>query len=85
MAVVNTARNFFLCLPKLAWEHVRRRLPFLAFGLWRICFPLVLVRTGRQLPVQALGRPECQCGRLGTPSQAFFFLAEKGKRLFFLV
>ena len=25
-----------------------------AFGLWRICFPLVLVRTGRRLPVQAL-------------------------------
>ena len=26
-----------------------------AFGLWRICFPPVLVRTGRRLPVQALG------------------------------
>ena len=25
------------------------------FGLWRICFPPVLVRTGRRLPVQALG------------------------------
>ena len=28
---------------------------FLVFGLWRICFPPVLVRTGRRLPVQALG------------------------------
>ena len=27
----------------------------LVFGLWRICFPPVLVRTGRRLPVQALG------------------------------
>jgi len=27
----------------------------LDFGLWRICFPPVLVRTGRRLPVQALG------------------------------
>ena len=26
-----------------------------SFGLWRICFPPVLVRTGRRLPVQALG------------------------------
>ena len=25
------------------------------FGLWRVCFPPVLVRTGRRLPVQALG------------------------------
>ena len=25
------------------------------FGLWRIRFPPVLVRTGRRLPVQALG------------------------------
>ena len=25
------------------------------FGLWRSCFPPVLVRTGRRLPVQALG------------------------------
>jgi len=27
------------------------------FGLWRIRFPPVLVRTGRRLPVQALGGP----------------------------
>jgi hypothetical protein len=27
----------------------------LVFGLWRICFPPVLFRTGRRLPVQALG------------------------------
>ena len=27
----------------------------LVFGLWRIRFPPVLVRTGRRLPVQALG------------------------------
>ena len=27
----------------------------LVFGLWRICFPPILVRTGRRLPVQALG------------------------------
>ena len=27
----------------------------LSFGLWRIRFPPVLVRTGRRLPVQALG------------------------------
>ena len=27
----------------------------LVFGLWRVCFPPVLVRTGRRLPVQALG------------------------------
>ena len=25
------------------------------FGLWSVRFPLVLVRTGRRLPVQALG------------------------------
>jgi len=25
------------------------------FGLWRVRFPPVLVRTGRRLPVQALG------------------------------
>ena len=25
------------------------------FGLWSVCFPPVLVRTGRRLPVQALG------------------------------
>ena len=25
------------------------------FGLWSVLFPLVLVRTGRRLPVQALG------------------------------
>ena len=29
-----------------------------SFGLWRICFPPVLVRTGRRLPVQALGASE---------------------------
>ena len=29
--------------------------PLQPFGLWRICFPPVLVRTGRRLPVQALG------------------------------
>ena len=36
---------------------VRHRLhdEILVFGLWRICFPPVLVRTGRRLPVQALG------------------------------
>ena len=33
--------------------EVRRGLA--VFGLWRICFPPVLVRTGRRLPVQALG------------------------------
>ena len=27
----------------------------LVFGLWRMYFPPVLVRTGRRLPVQALG------------------------------
>ena len=27
----------------------------MVFGLWRVCFPPVLVRTGRRLPVQALG------------------------------
>ena len=27
----------------------------LVFGLWRVRFPPVLVRTGRRLPVQALG------------------------------
>ena len=26
-----------------------------SFGLWRVRFPPVLVRTGRRLPVQALG------------------------------
>ena len=25
------------------------------FGLWRVCFPPVLVRTARRLPVEALG------------------------------
>ena len=29
--------------------------PIEFFGLWRVRFPPVLVRTGRQLPVQALG------------------------------
>ena len=27
----------------------------MVFGLWSVRFPLVLVRTGRRLPVQALG------------------------------
>ena len=27
----------------------------MVFGLWRVRFPPVLVRTGRRLPVQALG------------------------------
>ena len=31
------------------------RLPVWVFGLWRVRFPPVLVRTGRRLPVQALG------------------------------
>ena len=30
----------------------------LDFGLWRVRFPPVLVRTGRRLPVQALGHGE---------------------------
>ena len=33
----------------------RRDLFKLDFGLWRVRFPPVLVRTGRRLPVQALG------------------------------
>ena len=37
------------CSTWLVYAH------FLVFGLWRICFPPVLVRTGRRLPVQALG------------------------------
>ena len=32
----------------------RTRVTLLIFGLWSFRFPLVLVRTGRRLPVQAL-------------------------------
>ena len=37
------------------------------FGLWRICFPPVLVRTGRRLPVQALGRDRVEALSPGLP------------------
>ena len=37
-------------------ERGRKDAPGLVvFGLWRVRFPPVLVRTGRRLPVQALG------------------------------
>ena len=37
------------------------------FGLWRICFPPVLVRTGRRLPVQALGERRVLVAVTGYP------------------
>ena len=37
--------------PEGSPRYVRRGV----FGLWRVFFPPVLVRTGRRLPVQALG------------------------------
>ena len=39
------------------------------FGLWRICFPPVLVRTGRRLPVQALGERGVLVTLTGYPCQ----------------
>ena len=38
-----------------------------SFGLWRICFPPVLVRTGRRLPVQALGERGVLVAATGYP------------------
>ena len=37
------------------------------FGLWRIFFPPVLVRTGRRLPVQALGERRVWVAVTGYP------------------
>ena len=37
------------------------------FGLWSVLFPLVLVRTGRRLPVQALGERRVLASVTGYP------------------
>ena len=37
------------------------------FGLWSFRFPLVLVRTGRRLPVQALGERRVLVAVTGYP------------------
>ena len=37
------------------------------FGLWRIRFPPVLVRTGRRLPVQTLGERRVLVAVTGYP------------------
>ena len=37
------------------------------FGLWRVRFPPVLVRTGRRLPVQALGERRVWVALTGYP------------------
>ena len=37
------------------------------FGLWSVCFPPVLVRTGRRLPVQALGERRVLVALTGYP------------------
>ena len=37
------------------------------FGLWRVRFPPVLVRTGRRLPVQALGERRVLVALTGYP------------------
>ena len=39
----------------------------LVFGLWRVRFPPVLVRTGRRLPVQALGERRVWVAVTGYP------------------
>ena len=39
----------------------------LVFGLWRVRFPPVLVRTGRRLPVQALGERRVLVALTGYP------------------
>ena len=36
-------------------QHMLQQRAAGAFGLWRVRFPSVLVRTGRRLTVQALG------------------------------
>ena len=49
---------------------VCRRLPprsVTVFGLWRVRFPPVLVRTGRRLPVQALGERRVLVAVTGYP------------------
>ena len=47
--------------------QARRGLGPLAFGLWRVRFPPVLVRTGRRLPVQALGERRVLVSVTGYP------------------
>ena len=47
-----------LCVPVQALQeygYPARPRPVLDFGLWRVRFPPVLVRTARRLPVEALG------------------------------
>jgi hypothetical protein len=46
---------------------IQLKLRFLAFGLWRVYFPPVLVRTGRRLPVQALGERGVLVAATGYP------------------
>ena len=41
------------------------------FGLWRVFFPPVLVRTGRRLPVQALGERGVLVSVTGYPRGGF--------------
>ena len=41
--------------------------PRLGFGLWSVYFPPVLVRTGRRLPVQALGERRVWVALTGYP------------------
>ena len=56
---------------RIPW-YLRRavgvRIPwYLDFGLWSFRFPLVLVRTGRRLPVQALGERRVLVAVTGYP------------------
>ena len=43
------------CMQMKRWGGEVMRTGNGGFGLWSVCFPPVLVRTGRRLPVQALG------------------------------
>ena len=51
--------------PTPSFSPEAKHWPF--FGLWRVCFPPVLVRTGRRLPVQALGERRVLVAVTGYP------------------
>ena len=51
----------------LGFKFLDRLLHLSNFGLWRVCFPPVLVRTGRRLPVQALGERRVWVALTGYP------------------
>ena len=71
-------------IPPTPVHHTPVRLPYLLFGLWRVRFPPVLVRTGRRLPVQALGERRVLVSVTGYPRvplhhlRAFSLLVPRG-------